>query len=386
MRNRLDALPPVTPKLSALGIPLELICENLLRGILITDVAGKIVYVNSTFCELTGYAVSEAIGQNPRILKSGFQPPSFYQDMWKSIKRMGHWQGEIRNKRKTGELYTEWLTISTLRTAAGHGPYYLGVFSDISKQKKIEEATWHRAHHDELTELPTRSLFTAHLKQALTQAKRNKTILAVFFMDLDHLKEVNDGLGHLAGDELLRGVARRIRSSIREGDIVARFGGDEFVLMLPNISRHADIVGTASKILTSLRRPFWFNGKRINGTVSLGISVYPDDGWCVEKLISHADSAMYLAKQGGRDQLRFFLSPANPHRPTTFSKALKRWENTANPDRPTDLSLLTGEHPPIVSVSERSIPRTPTRGDRAPRVIGPPGRTQERGHRLFRRR
>lgn len=294
----------VKDALTALNITAEQITDNLLEGVIITSPTGTIEFVNAAFSDVTGYSLSEAVGRNPRFLQSGKNSPSFYSTMWEHIKETGHWQGEICNRKKNGELYTEWLTITTIQDEHGRIAHYLGVFSDISKKKRAEEAVWYKAHHDSLTGLPNRAQFSSHCEQGLALARRNRSLLAVSFLDLDHLKSVNDRLGHLAGDRLLQEVAKRMQATIREVDIVARLGGDEFALLLPDIKSRRDAVLIAEKLLAALRAPFDLDGQRVKTTASIGISVYPEDGIDVTSLIGLADAAMYEAKRHGRDQYR----------------------------------------------------------------------------------
>lgn len=311
--------------LDDLGIRTNDLIESLLEGVIITDVRGTIQFVNTTFCDVTGYSADEVLGKNPRLLQSGKHAPLFYKEMWNSLLRTGRWQGEICNRRKNGELYTEWLTLTCLRNNVGRVTHYVGVFSDISERKHAEEEIWHRAHHDLLTGLPNRSLFLVHLEQALVKARRDRTTLAVLFVDLDRVKQVNDTLGHGAGDQLLQEVAHRLRSTLREVDVAARFGGDEFVLFLPDLRRYKDIFKIADKVLHVLREPISAEGHTVNVSASIGISIYPDDGVDVHTLIDHADRAMYEAKREGRDRFKMFLPVSRTGLASRFDRFMRRW-------------------------------------------------------------
>jgi diguanylate cyclase (GGDEF)-like protein/PAS domain S-box-containing protein len=282
------------------------VIEGLRDGVIVTDARGNIIYVNRAFCAVTGYSFADVIGKNPRILQSGRHSQNFYRRMWAAIGRRGFWQGEICNRRKDGTAYDERLSISAINDARGNVTHYLGIFSDISRRKKVESVIRHIAFHDALTGLPNRPLFLQHMKKALARARRNKSRLAVLFLDLDHIKAVNDGLGHAAGDELLREVAKRLSSSIREEDTVSRFGGDEFVVLLPEVDDLTDVATIATKILNEIRAPFRVQNEPLLVTASIGGSVYPADGTNIESLLLNADTAMYNAKRLGRNRLQLF--------------------------------------------------------------------------------
>lgn len=276
------------------------------EAVLVTDASNRIVAVNPAFTRITGYAEDEVLGRNPHILSSGSHPPVFFQEMWNTLVATGSWRGEIRNRRKNGELYVEWLSIKLLRDERGHLVNHLAVFSDISARKAEEERISHLAHYDGLTDLPNRTLITDRLRQALSKAKRDRTRMAIMFIDLDKFKPVNDNLGHAVGDLLLVEVANRLRQSIRASDTVARLGGDEFVVLLPTLDVEADAVLVAEKIRHALNQSFEVGGHVLNISSSIGVAVYPEHGADDKLLLINADIAMYHAKQGGRDGVRVY--------------------------------------------------------------------------------
>ena len=286
--------------------------DNILEGILVTDAEGTIKSVNPTFCSVTGYSPEEVIGKKPSLLKSGKHTKLFYKKLWDSVLTSGSWNGEICNRRKNGDLYTEWLTITTHKNSKGEITNYIAVFNDITKRKKAEKLIQHMAYYDPLTNLPNRSLFADRLKQALTQSHRTKSLLAVLFLDLDRVKIINDTLGHAMGDKLLKSVAKRLKSALRQGDTVARLGGDEFMVILPGMEHAEDIAKIAEKVLTSLRPPHYFEGHELYATASMGISIFPFDGEDPDALTKNADTAMYRAKKAGRNNYQIF-TPSMKH-------------------------------------------------------------------------
>ncbi|MDX8395831.1 MAG: EAL domain-containing protein [Mariprofundaceae bacterium] len=280
--------------------------EHSSEGIIVTDTHSVIQMVNPTFSEITGYSSEEAIGQTPKIISSGIHGESFYQEMWSHIKLKGVWEGEIRNKRKNGEIFTEWLKITAIHNEAGEATNYIASFSDISSQTTANQHLYYLAHYDSLTELPNRSLFQDRLKTELTNAHRRNSILAVLFMDLDHFKNINDTLGHDVGDELLKEVAGRLLHCTRDNDLISRQGGDEFTGILVDLAHPEDAAVVAEKMIQALRQPIHIGSHELFITSSIGISVYPNDGETLDTLIKHADSAMYQAKESGRNNYHFF--------------------------------------------------------------------------------
>lgn len=275
------------------------------EGIIITDVNAAIIDVNAAFSTITGYSKEEVLGKNPSLLKSGRQNGDFYKAMWQALVKDGHWQGEIWNRKKSGELFAELLTISALRDKNNKIIHYTGLFSDITESKKQQQELEQLAHYDPLTQLPNRALFVDRFNQAIAYSKRTEEPLAVCYLDLDGFKQVNDNFGHEAGDELLIEVARRITAKLRESDTVCRLGGDEFVMLLENLQSPQQCEDTLKRIHSALAEPFAMGGRDIRISASSGITIYPLDKNEPDILLRHADQAMYKAKQAGRNCYRF---------------------------------------------------------------------------------
>lgn len=276
------------------------------EGILITDAAGGIIDVNPTFCEITGYGREEIIGKNPSVLKSGRHNPEFYLDMWNSLTQNRHWQGEVWNRRKDGELYAELLTISALCDEQGRILNYIGLFSDITQSKQQMQMLELLAHYDPLTHLPNRTMFADRLLQGIARNKREKSLLAICFIDLDGFKPINDQFGHEAGDQVLIEVAARIKHSIREEDSVSRHGGDEFALLLEDIHSVEQCEQTIRRIHHAIAQPYLIEGQMVNIGASSGITLYPLDDADPDTLLRHADHAMYQAKLAGKNRHHLF--------------------------------------------------------------------------------
>lgn len=274
-----------------------LVFENLTEGMMITDAKSRIICVNPSFTLVTGYSSKEAIGATPRILHSGRHDAAFYINMWAAIHETGKWQGEVWNRRKNGEIYPEWLSISSIRNPQGTVEYYVGVFYDITKQKSSEEHLLYLAHFDTLTGLPNRALFLQELKETLQHAHRKSCMAALLFIDLDDLKQVNDQYGHAEGDLLLKETARRIRETVRKSDSVARLAGDEFTVILPSIQSKEDALRVKHAIMQRIREPCVIGGRSCSITVSVGVAIYPDDATLPEQLLRHADADMYHMKK-----------------------------------------------------------------------------------------
>jgi diguanylate cyclase (GGDEF)-like protein/PAS domain S-box-containing protein len=276
------------------------------EGIIITDTNKSIVDVNPAFCEITGYSHDEVIDQNPRILSSGKQNPEFYRGMWQTINEQGHWQGEIWNRKKSGEIYAELLSISVLKDDNGNVVNYICLFTDITSSKQQQEKLSLMAHYDVLTGLPNRTLFADRFHQAIAHSKRTKSQLAVCFLDLDNFKPINDNFGHEVGDQLLIEVAERITATIREEDTVSRQGGDEFAMLLNDIETYAQCEQALERIHHSLAEPYLINGHTHKITASSGITLYPSDDADIDTLLRHADQAMYQAKLSGKHHYHLF--------------------------------------------------------------------------------
>jgi len=276
------------------------------EAIIITNTDNLIIEVNPAFCAITGYNPEDVLGKQPNMLRSEKQSPEIYTQMWQSINEDGHWQGEVWNRKKNGELYAELLTISSIQDDNNHTTHYVGLFSDITKRKQQQQALELKAHYDELTQLPNRALFTDRFNQAIAHSKRTNTLLAVCFLDLDDFKPVNDTYGHNVGDQLLIKVAMRIKACIRDEDTVSRQGGDEFALLLGNIESSIQCEQTLNRLHHSLAQSYVIDGHTINISASSGVTLYPTDNIDLDTLIRHADQAMYQAKLIGKDRYQLF--------------------------------------------------------------------------------
>jgi diguanylate cyclase (GGDEF)-like protein/PAS domain S-box-containing protein len=280
------------------------IFEKASENIVVTDQNNFFITANPAFTETTGYSLEEIKGFTPKILSSGMQSKEFYAKMWNDLNSLGHWDGELWNKRKNGEIYAEWLSIKVLYNEDGSIRMYLGIFSDITEKKQADETIWKQANYDLLTSLPNRRLFSDRLEHEIKIAHRTNKSLALLFIDLDYFKQVNDTLGHEMGDILLVKVSERINESIRESDTVARMGGDEFTAILPQINSPEDAVRVVKIIIEKLTQPFDLNGTSITISASIGVAIYPKDAKNSKELLQNADRAMYDAKKQGRS--RFF--------------------------------------------------------------------------------
>jgi len=289
----------------------EQVIENSLEGIMITDAKGIIQSVNPAFSQVTGYREGEVIGKSPAILSSGRHDAEFYRTMWGELREHGHWQGEVWNRRKNGEIYPELLTIAAIADDAANVTHYAALFSDITRLKKNEEQIKSLAYYDPLTGLPNRRLFEDRLQVAVAHAHRNMRQLAVLFVDLDRFKRINDSLGHSEGDQVLKEVALRLEACVREDDTVARMGGDEFVIILSEIEGPENATATARRVIEALTRPVAVGGKELVVTSSIGISIYPDDGDSAETLVRNSDIAMYRAKDTGRNSYQLYAAAMN---------------------------------------------------------------------------
>ena len=277
--------------------------ESTAEGIIFTDPQQKITAVNRAFTEITGYSESEVLGQTPRILASGQHDKVFFAAMWHQLSNADNWQGEISNKRKNGEIYPNWLTISAVRNSDNLITHFVAVFSDISSLKHAQARLDHQAHHDPLTNLPNRLLFENRLCEVLADQRRNGQRSAVLFLDLDRFKNINDSLGHPVGDLLLKGIATRLKEQLRDVDTVARLGGDEFIILLPGLKQTNDAQMIAHKLLACFNAPFLAGEHELFISASIGTSVFPDDGDDVATLVKNADLAMYHSKLKGRNRV-----------------------------------------------------------------------------------
>jgi len=280
--------------------------QNSSEAIMITDGSGRIVAINPAFTEITGYAREEVMEANPRLLSSGRHDAAFYREFWRALRTSGRWQGELWNRRKSGEEFAAWLTVDTIYDKNGSVYRRMALFSDITEKKMSEALIWTQANYDPVTELPNRRLFVDRLDQGLKLSDREGTKLALLFIDLDRFKEVNDTLGHHVGDQLLVEAATRIRACVRESDTVARLGGDEFTVILAEVKEPSRIGQIAQNIIDALGKPCWLADEQLFTTASIGITVYPDDATSREELLKNADQAMFAAKQEGRNRFNYF--------------------------------------------------------------------------------
>ncbi|WP_445000478.1 bifunctional diguanylate cyclase/phosphodiesterase [Halomonas mongoliensis] len=280
-------------------------------GMLITDGNGRILKVNETFTRITGYSEAEVLGRNPRLLSSGLHDGAFYRRLWCSVLSSGSWQGEVWNRRKNGELFPEWLTLSAVRDTEGKPTHFVATFSDLTERKAAEEEIHQLAFFDPLTGLPNRRLMLDRLEVSLKDSYRSGQIGALIFVDLDHFKQVNDTLGHHAGDQLLREVAHRYEEVLRETDTLARLGGDEFAVLLHDLGREPDAVAViaervANKLLAVMQTPIRLGEERVSVSASLGITLFRDHEMTLDEIMQQADMALFQAKAAGRNTLAFF--------------------------------------------------------------------------------
>lgn len=280
--------------------------ENSIEGIVVTDASGTIVQVNEAFSAITGYSSDEAIGRNPRMLKSDKHPPAFYNEMWHKITTEGQWVGEIWNRRKNGEAYPEWLTISAVKNNHGKITNFVSIFHDISLNVQQQAALKHQAQHDALTGLPNRVLINDRLENALEKIKRSEKKLALLYLDLDNFKHINDAFGHTAGDDLLIELSRRLANLMRTGDTIARLGGDEFLILLSEVDNVNIVSAIAVRLIDCLKKPFHIGDIEFFVTTSLGVTIAPDDATDPVTLVKNSDIAMYRAKKLGKNNYQFF--------------------------------------------------------------------------------
>lgn len=283
------------------------------EGVLVTDRTGAIVHVNRALVEITGYTVEEVLGKRPNMFKSGHHDLEFYQGVFKSLQETGDWHGEIWNRRKNGEIYPQWQTVRAITDEKGQLTHYVAVFTDISAIKKSQTDLARLVHHDPLTDLPNRLLFTDRTEQALTSAQRHKTGCALLMIDLDHFKIINDSLGHNVGDLLLKAVSGRLQRVFGKGYTVARLGGDEFAVLIENCSNASRAEVLAQQVLEAMKAAFEVTSHQLFVSASVGISVFPGDALNAEQLLRNADSALFKAKSAGREGYALYTEELTVH-------------------------------------------------------------------------
>ncbi len=285
--------------------------DNSASGILITDTSGTIEYVNDRMCEISGYNRDQLIGQNPRILKSGETDPSIYQSMWETLNAGNDWRGELKNRTCSGEVIWCMESISAIQDEDGRVSNYVAVVENVNERKFAESTIERLAFYDPLTDLPNRRLLQQRLHAGMARSLRNDQRMALLYLDLDRFKLINDTMGHSAGDVVLKEAASRLKSVLRESDLLARLGGDEFAILIEDIVSADQIGHLANRLIAAISEPITVLNKAIYVTISIGISVFPDDATDIDSLASNADAAMYTAKQSGRNAYRFFEDKIN---------------------------------------------------------------------------
>lgn len=276
------------------------------EGIMITDAFSTIIEVNDTFCHVTGYSREEALGKKPDFLHSDRQEQPFYAIMWDELNAKGYWSGEVWNRRKNGQTYAEMLTISAVHDSSGKIQNYVALFTDISAIKEHQQRLEHIAHYDALTGLPNRVLLTDRLQQAMIQCERHSQALAVLYIDLDGFKAVNDSYGHDIGDQLLIAVSKHLKDALREGDTLSRIGGDEFIAILVDLEQIAEFEPVLERLLRAAAQPVFINQISLQVSASIGLTLFPHDKADTDLLLRHADQAMYIAKQAGKNRYHVF--------------------------------------------------------------------------------
>ncbi|WP_288099739.1 phosphodiesterase DibA [Pseudomonas sp.] len=283
------------------------------EGVLVTNHDGLIVHVNRAFIQITGYQSEEVLGQRPNLFKSGRHQAAFYQAMFATLQSKGEWSGEIWNRRKSGEIYPQWQTIRVIYDDRGRLSHFVAVFSDISAIKNSEHELIRLAHHDPLTDLPNRLLFTDRAQQALTSAQAQKRGCALLMVDLDHFKMINDSLGHTIGDHMLKAVAERLAAMFGPGITLARLGGDEFAVLAESCPQLVQAAALAQRIIDGLKEPFIIDEHQLFINTSIGISLFPGDALSAEQLLRNADSALFKAKSAGRNGYALYTEELTAH-------------------------------------------------------------------------
>nr|CRH05009.1 Putative diguanylate cyclase/phosphodiesterase (GGDEF & EAL domains) with PAS/PAC sensor(S) and Response Regulator Receiver modulation [Candidatus Magnetococcus massalia] len=310
LRNRVEFLYKMAVAERQLNLTAK-VFESTTEGIVVTDDKACVLNVNPAFEQITGYSWQEVVGKSINLLKSGRHDKRFYHRMWQALKQKGLWQGELWNRRKSGEIYPQWLNISAIRAPDETVESYVGVFSDLTRIKESEQNLLYLSGHDSVTDLPNRLLFNDRLNQTLVEAKDEKGNLAILILDLDRFKAINDSMGHDVGDALLRSIAERLRQAIPVTATLARMGGDEFAIILPNLEQSQDAAQQAGEILENISHPIMMESVELSIGASIGITIYPLDGTDTAQLMRNAETAMYHAKKSGRNNFQFYRSELN---------------------------------------------------------------------------
>ncbi len=280
--------------------------KHTMDGVLITNAENKIIHVNESFVDITGYQPEDVMGKSPKIFKSGTHPKHFFVQMWDKLHSDGYWQGEITNRRKNGEIYIEWLSVNTIKDKHGNVENYIGIFSDVTHQRKDAQEHAYLATHDPLTGLSNRLLLNDRLEHAINHAERFSTCVAAIFCDLDNFKPINDNYGHSTGDEILKSVAEALRDVLRKEDTICRFGGDEFVILVEELNSFKYLENILQKIHVISEQTFVIDGVAHSIGMSIGTSIYPNDASSPEMLLKCADEAMYKAKHSGKNKISYY--------------------------------------------------------------------------------
>ena len=284
------------------------VSQHTMDGVIITDHNNQIIHVNDAFTSITGYSSSFVIGKDPKILKSGQHDKHFYQKIWNQLSLNGYWQGEITNRKKNGEIYIEWLSINAIKNAQGQTENFIGIFSDVTHHRKDAHNHAYLATHDPLTGLSNRLLFNDRLEHAMNHAERFGKCISLIFCDLDNFKPINDTYGHAVGDEILKTVAHFLQDTLRKEDTICRFGGDEFVILVEELESFDYLETILQRINALSKTPCVIDGNSLCIDMSIGASIYPDDGNTAQELIKSADTAMYKAKNKGKSCIQYFKS------------------------------------------------------------------------------
>lgn len=311
LRSRLARC--IVEQRKSLGLKLSaLVFDAVSEGVIVTDENSRVLAVNPAFSALTGYRPDQIIGQRAAILASGVHNKDFYRMMWESLLAHGYWAGEIRNRRRDGSLYDQWLSISMVDGDSGEPRRFVGLLSDITERKREEERMRRLAHFDSLTSLPNRVLFNDRLQRSMARADRHQQKLAILYLDLDDFKRINDTLGHAAGDEVLRQTASRMLEALRITDTVSRRGGDEFVLIVEQADTTVNVAAVCNKLLESISISMAIQGQTLKLGASIGVAIYPDDAEDPDALLASADTALLEVKANGKGGFRFFNPAGAP--------------------------------------------------------------------------